>query len=445
MRSVQRRARGRTQHQRLLDAMIDLCAEVGYPEITVASLSARAGVSTASFYECFASREECLVAACRAAARRIFGERPAGALRGRSDPLRFVLSEVLLACQRDPQASRLLFVGALAARSTARRERARAFAEFERTLEPILGDAGVLRGALDLPPAAITGALSALLATHGPLGVDLPVAVLLEDMLAWAHRFAIGAGDACPGVGPDMALSPAEERALGPPPAACADGSHRLPRGRHRLPSGLVARVQRRRLIHGLAEATLARGYEDLTVTDIVAAAGVARGVFYRHFASKHDAFLAAQQFGSTELLRELARAYFHEATWPERVWCALDALGGFIAANAALAHIRLVDCYAAGQGAAREAERARSAATIFLFEGFEPATAPPGRTGRLADASVGAIFEFLQRDLLTGEIAILRRRLPQLTYLAITPALGASQARRVVNDLTSATLAASG
>src|ERR1019366_5636689 len=68
----------------------------------------------------------------------------------------------------------------------------------------------------------------------------------------------------------------------------------RLPRGRHGLPAGVIARSQRTRIIYGTAEVMMAKGYENATVTDIVAAAGVSREVFYEHFSDKQNAFLEA-------------------------------------------------------------------------------------------------------------------------------------------------------
>lgn len=433
-------AQGSAQRERLLDAMIELSADVGYPRITVASLSAHAGVSTASFYEFFSTREACLLAACAEAARRILGDPPLRPASGCSDPLRLVLEHALSASRADPHACELLFLGALAGRPPAWAERARAFRDFELALEPILEDS-LAMGPLDLPAPALTGALSALLRASARPGADFSVAAVLEDLLAWARSFAIPSPETRRSVA-DVLLPLGSDRALGPMPPACAR-ARRLPRGRHRLPRDVVDRHQRERVIQGLAEAVTDAGYEDVTVTDIVARAGVARGVFYRHFASKQDAFLAAQDLGGTELVRELARAYFCGSAWPERVWRVLDALAGFVAANPALAHIRLLDCYAAGPRAVRAAERARSAAAVLLFEGFPHLPGAAGRPDRLADASAGAIFELLQRDIMDGEIAMLRRRLPQLTYLAIAPFLGAAQARRVLDALTSTICAA--
>lgn len=51
------------QRARLLAAMIDVCAERGVAEVTVAHVVERAGVSRRTFYEIYADREECFLEA----------------------------------------------------------------------------------------------------------------------------------------------------------------------------------------------------------------------------------------------------------------------------------------------------------------------------------------------------------------------------------------------
>jgi len=52
----------RNQRERLIAAMAEVCGERGYATSSVAEVSKRAGVSTASFYRQFTDRKECLLA-----------------------------------------------------------------------------------------------------------------------------------------------------------------------------------------------------------------------------------------------------------------------------------------------------------------------------------------------------------------------------------------------
>ena len=80
------------------------------------------------------------------------------------------------------------------------------------------------------------------------------------------------------------------------------------------------------------------KGYENTTVADIVAAAGVSRDVFYEHFTDKHNAFLEAQQHPTQHILDTCAAAYFSVEDWPERIWRAFSALIEMVVATPDLA-----------------------------------------------------------------------------------------------------------
>jgi AcrR family transcriptional regulator len=53
----------RSQRERLLDATSRAVSELGYPRLTVAAILRRAGVSRKTFYEHFAGKEDCFLAA----------------------------------------------------------------------------------------------------------------------------------------------------------------------------------------------------------------------------------------------------------------------------------------------------------------------------------------------------------------------------------------------
>ena len=53
----------RSQRERMVEAMIGVVAEKGYTETTVADIISTAGVSRATFYEQFADKEDCFIAA----------------------------------------------------------------------------------------------------------------------------------------------------------------------------------------------------------------------------------------------------------------------------------------------------------------------------------------------------------------------------------------------
>jgi AcrR family transcriptional regulator len=211
-----------------------------------------------------------------------------------------------------------------------------------------------------------------------------------------------------------------------------------LPRGRHGLSAGVLARSHRARLVQATAEVTLANGYERATVADIVAHAAVARHVFYEHFTGTQAAFAEAQGFAAQHVLDSCVAVYFPAEDWPEGVWRVLELVLGLIAEHPALAHLQLLACYQAGPRAARRVEARTRSFGVFLQEGYgygRAAACPPHMCSEL---TLAAILAIVQRHLARGEAAALPRKLPLLAYVALAPFTGPVEAVRLMQRLYS-------
>jgi len=108
---LSRRAVESNQRQRLLTAVVDALEEHGYAGLTVARTIEAAGVSRRTFYEQFADRDECLLAAydeaegrLRAGARSAAAAVPAEDWPGR---VRAALGAALDFCAAEPATARL--------------------------------------------------------------------------------------------------------------------------------------------------------------------------------------------------------------------------------------------------------------------------------------------------------------------------------------------------
>ena len=416
-----------------------LAAEVGYQQVSIAQVSATAGVSRATFYEQFEDKEACLLAAYQTAAERLLTQALPVSTNGKwsdaawSDAAADTLRQLALALRLHPEAGRLLFVERLAGGDRARETRRFVINAFERRVQEFLDSTPQGAETLDVPPIALVGAMRSIVArylrTHGE--DELPA--LADDGVAWVRSYAVPAGREHWSTSPNALLQ-------APPEAQRRTASgrrpRRLPRGRHGLPAGVIARSQRTRIIYGTAEVMMAKGYENTTVTDIVAAAGVSREVFYEHFSDKQNAFLEAQQHPTQHILDTCAAAYFSVPDWPERIWKTFDALLGMIAENQALSHLRLVECYAAGPEAIRRAEEITRSFTIFMEEGYSYRPQARELPHLCSHAIAGAVFEIVQRHVARGDCPGLLQRLPQLTYIAIAPFTGPEEAVRLLSEL---------
>lgn len=110
------------QRERLIAAMLKASSELGYRQATVQDVIDRAGVSRPTFYEHFANKEDCFLAAFDTTAMRLRDRIGAAAEKGGSnwrDRLRFSLEELLRFVGSEPEAARALIVEARAASAEA--------------------------------------------------------------------------------------------------------------------------------------------------------------------------------------------------------------------------------------------------------------------------------------------------------------------------------------
>jgi AcrR family transcriptional regulator len=124
----------------------------------------------------------------------------------------------------------------------------------------------------------------------------------------------------------------------------------RLPRGRHALAPDEVLRDQRERLLDAVPRVVAERGYEAMSVADIVKAAAVSRNAFYKNFADKQECFATAHDFGHERLFEVLVAPCEDGATIEERVERSLTAGLGAVASEPDVARLLFVEAPSAGE-----------------------------------------------------------------------------------------------
>jgi len=124
----------------------------------------------------------------------------------------------------------------------------------------------------------------------------------------------------------------------------------RLPRGRHALAPEEVLRDQRERLIDAVPRVVAERGYEAMSVADIVKAAAVSRNAFYKNFADKQECFAAAHDVGHERLFEILVQPCDAAATIEERVERSLAVGLDAMASDPDTARLLFVEAPSAGE-----------------------------------------------------------------------------------------------
>ncbi len=409
--------------------MMVTAARYGYGGASVSRVVKQAGVSRATFYEHFADRDDCFLAAYREVGgiiRRALskgGDRTPGA----------ILGDLLGAADAYPATARVGLIESLAAGAEVRREHELLLSEIEAALEHHLQNPPPGSPRLEIPARAVFGAAAGVVAIRVFRGEAGRLRGLRDELLGWIDSYALPEGPRRTGaewakLGEGLVAE--KDESLGPEVLA-----RRLPRGRAALPPALVAGEQRERVLAAVAELSRIKGYTATTVADLVATAGVTREAFYEQFRGKEDAFLAAQTFGLEASVSATAGRFFGEESWPDRVWSGLEATLSYIAGQRSLVYVDLVESYAAGTAAIRRSFENRMAYTLFLEDGYrlrpEAATLP-----RLSSEAIsGAMLELFRREVVAGRGERMLELLPLAAYLTLAPFMGVPAALDLVES----------
>jgi len=148
-----------------------------------------------------------------------------------------------------------------------------------------------------------------------------------------------------------------------------------LPRGRHKLSREEVEEDQRKRILIGTTEAVGEIGYGSLTVAEITKRARVSRGVFYRQFANRDEAFLAACSAASESMLANIYEVAGGFEDWVESVEVGTAALVNWLREYRAVARMMFLEMPAAGEAGLKHRDR--------LLDGYENLLATIGKWAR--------------------------------------------------------------
>lgn len=174
------------QRERILTALAAVCTAKGYPAVTVEDICVRAGVSRRTFYDLFADKEQCFLAAYEQIALRLlttFDEAYRAAERSWPERVGAALRALIKLLAAEPELARVGTVEVLAAgpRALARRDGAlRAFSAYFDGGRAALPESMADR---ELVTEAVVGGLYELLYSYVLEGRGDELSELLPDLL----------------------------------------------------------------------------------------------------------------------------------------------------------------------------------------------------------------------------------------------------------------------
>ncbi|HUC00529.1 MAG TPA: TetR/AcrR family transcriptional regulator [Solirubrobacterales bacterium] len=393
----------RNQRERLLAAMVAMTAQKGYAATSVGDLVELSGVSSRSFYELYADKEECFLATMeeilssvqRLTATELDGE---GSIEERAERTTRALTETLVA---QPAAARLWLVEASSAGEAARQRVNGALWALgqllQRAMEETPGQSG-MPGELS---RAILGGVARVVYRRLADGEAEAISDLAPGLRRWALGFPAP---------PEPLRSRARRRntkGTGSPPFA--------------------AHVPGERILRGFATAVAEKGYTATTIADIAAKAAISQNTFYAHFRDKEAVLFAALDSSGAQMIAATLPAVRRSPEWPGGMRVAAEALCAFFVAEPAFARLREVEVYAAGPSAVRQRDRTGSE-----LVGVLGAVAPglsAGLDPLVVEATLGALHSMLYEWIRAKGTETLMEMVPLATYLALAPLIGAEQA----------------
>jgi AcrR family transcriptional regulator len=409
----------RHQRIRIHGAMVEAVAISGFEGTSVKQVIALAGVSRRSFYEHFANKQECLLATfdlLAGNAVRRAGDAYLASDGPLEERLRAALFEFAHAVTENRKAAGLVIVETQTAGVPGLMRLRQATATCEGMLCRSFTSA---REASALPVPVVRGiagglhaAMSACVREHA----GMRSAELTEEMVRWTLRFQTPAAAR-------MAELIARRAAR-----VMANG---LPGQSARLAGTTHGEGERERLMENALRLATVEDVRELSAPRIADEADVSIDAFFELFESKDECYLAALDMLSGELLRVAADEGLSSADWPRAVRRAIGELMLFLAERPHYARTIAAEALAAGPAAVqRNIELARALATL-LTEG-----APGEPPGRLTVEGVGgAIWHTVRCQVASGRVQLLPALADYLSYVVLTPFIGAEAAVEVVSE----------
>jgi AcrR family transcriptional regulator len=411
----------RNQRTRMHGAMIEAVAENGYEHTSVKQIVGLAGVSRRSFYEQFANKQECFLATYDLIATRGAG-RVSAAYRDASgdveNRLQAAFGELGEALSTNWNSASLVILEAPKVGAPALARLRRASATFEQMLAGCFEHAST---ASPLPGPVIRGIAGGLHAAMSDClreGAPDKAPELAEEMFKWTLLFQTPAAK-------QLAAGLSERARL-----ALIEG-RKAPNGVGANGNGFAEYDERARLLEQALRLAVLEGYRDLSAPQIADAANVPIDAFFELFEGKDECFLAALDMLGEQLKTVASDPDLRGAQWPQAVRGTIRELMRYLSERPIYAHTLAEGAVAAGPEAAARNLRLAYGIAARLTEG-----APEeARSVIVVQGVAGALSHTIRCQVASGQIQLLSVLSDYLTYIVLTPFIGAEEAAALLME----------
>ncbi|HEY3866149.1 MAG TPA: TetR/AcrR family transcriptional regulator [Solirubrobacteraceae bacterium] len=399
------------QRVRLLGAMVEVVTERGLAGASIKRVSALAGVSRQTFYDLFDSREECFLEAYDEivehtrryvdTARHIDGDR--------QTKLQAALDAYVAVVTARPKAARLALIGAFDAGPAARARTQSSRRKFEETIAASL--APPLDG-IEIEPVIVTGIACGIESiTRRSLAGDVgELPAHAHELAAWMLSYSSPAAMQLS----DLALASRWAPVRPAQRAPVAD-----------------PRNERLRALRATAQIAADVGYSQLTSGQIADAAGISQKTLKALYGSVEQCFQAAFGLLTVEALSRAERAS-QDGDPRAGVHRAMVALMRHVASDQVFMRVAFGEVFAAGADTVAHRDRMLHKFGELLLKGL-----PESQRGSSlrTEASVGAVWDFVQHHVTGGSARLLPSLAGHATYLALAPTIGPNEAVQAIID----------
>lgn len=405
--------------------MVAVAIQRGYANSTVSEVITDARVSRPTFYECFADRDACFLAAADHVQRQLLervGEEVAAG--EPQDAAQSAVAALVQFAASEPALARFAMSELTAARRAAFDARDAGIGQLAAVVARAHEAAAKTSEIPDIPPEVLIGGVYRWLAVRLRRG-ERSLLRDLDGLLDWVESYRTPAGTARwrtlkpagrPKQSTFLPVEPIE------PPA-------RIPPGRSKLTRDEIAENHRQRIISAAAVLAQQKGYHDTTIEDIIKRAGIDGRAFYAQFSTKQEAMAAVHDIGFQEVMALTAGAYFTATSWPERSWEAGLVFTQFLEQNPTLAHVGFVDAYTFGPAVVQRVEDSHIAFAMLLQEGFQYTDRESLPSRAALEAIITTIIELVYQVARADGKPQMSRYLAAISHIWLAPFMGPAEA----------------